>query len=253
MPGCGCGAGSWAFRTERGIKFNNDSTISGSALVNRPRALLRTGKNVMVADGSMFFGDRMILGNATSAWSLTTNLLRVGQSVTVRGGSMVNPPVTGPLPAVSALCGNFPGFSCGGPDVRALTGETIGPLPPGSYGRVLVMNGADLILQPGTYQFCDVKMGRDARIDTQGATTINVVSNVTVGSGSYLGPQTANDDVTILNVLGTKVRVSQGATMQAAVDAPYAKLTFGRDSTLLGCFCGQQMKSDKHITLVCTE
>lgn len=222
-------------------------------MVNRPHALLRTGKNVWVTDGSQFFGDRMILGNATSAWGVQTNLFRTGQSVTVRNGSGVNPPPTGSLPAVSNLCGNFPSFTCGGPDVRVLPGQVVGPLAPGTYGRVQILDGAELILDAGTFQICDLKMGRYGRFVTRGITTINVVGNLTVGSGCYGGPETANDATPILNIGGTKVRVSQGATLQAAVDAPFAKLTFGRDSTLLGCFCGQQMKSDKHITMICTE
>ena len=114
-----------------------------------------------------------------------------------------------------------------------------------------VLNGATLVLEPGTYEFCSLKMGRGAQLLTDGVTTLNVVSKVIVGSGAYLGPAVGTGQTPALNMAGRKVRVSQGAVLHAAITAPNAKFTFGRDSTLQGCFCGSQAKSDKHITLTC--
>ena len=37
----------------------------------------------------------------------------------------------------------------------------------------------------------------------------------------------------------------------AQITAPFAKIQFGRDASFIGCFCVDQSKSDKHITLTC--
>ena len=47
--------------------------------------------------------------------------------------------------------------------------------------------------------------------------------------------------------------MSQSAVANAAFFAPAGRITFGRDSHLLGCFCTDREKSDKHITLECRE
>jgi hypothetical protein len=225
--------------------------VDGSALVNQPRGKLRTGKNVVVTDGSVFVADRMTLGNATNAYSVVTNLLKLGQSVTVRDGSGSAPPPTGPLPLLTPLCDPLPSFGCGTEEVRVQTGQVLGPLAPGSYGAVRILNGGTLLLQPGDYEFCSVKLGRVAQFLTDGVTTVNVVSTFTVGSGSYIGPKPGTDQTPEINILGRSVRVSQGATLRAAIVAPNAKFTFGRDSIFQGCFCSDQAKTDKHITVGC--
>jgi hypothetical protein len=61
------------------------------------------------------------------------------------------------------------------------------------------------------------------------------------------------DEPVAVYVLGRKVRTSQSAVITAAIVAPNAKLSFGRDATYNGCFCASQAKSDKHITLTCVE
>jgi hypothetical protein len=113
-----------------------------------------------------------------------------------------------------------------------------------------VLDGGTLRLAGGTYEFCDFKMGRDTAVITNAATTMNVVGSVSVGTGGVLGPS-AGVPIPIVNAAGRSVRVSQGADLHARVSAPEAKVTFGRDAMLFGCYCALQSKSDKHITLVC--
>jgi hypothetical protein len=54
-----------------------------------------------------------------------------------------------------------------------------------------------------------------------------------------------------LDVAGTKVRISQGAVVEAAITVPDGKFKIQRDGTLVGCFCADLSTTDKHVTLTC--
>jgi hypothetical protein len=93
-------------------------------------------------------------------------------------------------------------------------------------------------------------MGRDASLTTADFATVNVAGTVTIGTASRVGPAVGDTPVPI-NVAGKKIRVSQSAVANVAFVAPFARITFGRDANLRGCFCTDRAKSDKHITLEC--
>jgi hypothetical protein len=239
---CSCDA---AFRVAYESKINNDASVSGGVTVNMPGGRLNTGRNVRFADGSTLIADSVALGHAADAFRVLANRLTLGHNAVIRDGDGPAPA----LPLVQPFC-DIPAFTCGGDDVRVLTGQIAGPLAPGTYRTVRILNGGTLLLSPGTYQFCGITMGRGARLVTDGVTTLNVVSKLAVGSGSHLGP-IGQGPTPVVNLAGHSGRVSQGAVMRAGLFAPNAKLTFGRDSTLQGCFCASRQKSDKHITLQC--
>lgn len=79
---------------------------------------------------------------------------------------------------------------------------------------------------------------------------MNVAGNVSISTASRLGPASGTVPVRV-NVAGKVVRVSQAGVANAAFVAPAARISFGRDAYLLGCFCTDRTKSDKHITLAC--
>jgi len=135
-------------------------------------------------------------------------------------------------------------------DITVAPNATLGPLAPGTYGRARILNGASLTLAPGTFTFCDIKMGRNANLTTADFATVNVQNTVIIGTASHVGPAVGATPVPI-NVAGKKVRISQSAVANVSIVAPFAKMTFGRDSNLRGCFCTDRAKSDKHITLEC--
>lgn len=233
-------------------KINNDATVHGGISVNNPHGMIKTGKNVVTTDGSLLVADYVQLGNAANVFGVETNNLRLGQSVTVRNGSGLLPPPAPPLPLQQDFCALPAPIACGTQGIIVFPGEQAGPLPPGTYGSVRVLNGGTLRLAPGQFTFCSVKIGRGSLLLTDDQTVIDIESSLYVGSGAYCGPEDIADPTPNINVAGSGARVSQGGTLRAAVTAPHAKLTFGRDSTLLGCFCASQQKSDKHITLTCT-
>jgi hypothetical protein len=112
------------------------------------------------------------------------------------------------------------------------------------------MNGATLTLSPGTFTFCSIKAGRNAAITTLGPVTVNVSGTVVIGTAARLAPASGMEPVRV-NVAGKAVRVSQSGVANAAFIAPSGRISFGRDALLLGCYCTDRSKSDKHITLVC--
>src|SRR6516225_51989 len=80
----------------------------------------------------------------------------------------------------------------------------IGPLPPGTYGKLKLLNGGTLSLRAGTFAFCDVKLGRSAALTTQGPTIINVAGDVVIGTASRFGPAAGTAPVSV-NVGGKLV------------------------------------------------
>ena len=133
--------------------------------------------------------------------------------------------------------------------MQVAPGASVGPLPPGT-GKLKVLNGGTLSLQAGTFTFRDVKLGRSAALTTQGPTIINVAGDVVIGTASRFGPAAGTAPVSV-NVGGKLVRVSQSAFANSSFVAPNGRITFDRDSDLVGCFCTNREKSDKHITLQC--
>ena len=241
-----CDCDEVAFAVATAGKFNNDAMISGNVAANEPGGWFRVSKDVFMADGTFIAADNVELGNASSVFHVYANQLKKGFDAVIRDGQS---PIT--LPLQTPFC-VAPTFTCGGPDVIVGPGEVLPPLTPGTYGRLIVRNGASLPLAYGTFTFCDVKMGRQAQIVAQGTVIMNIVGNLRVGTASFFGPDFGYAPIQAF-VLGRKVRTSQSAVITAKIVAPNAKMTFGRDAAYNGCFCTAQAKSDKHITLTCVE
>jgi hypothetical protein len=234
------------FLVAREGKINNDADVRASAGASNPDGRFRLGKNVIFADGTNLIGETVQIGNGSSVDRVLANTLLKGDFVTIRGG--VGKPT---LPLVQPFC-TIPAIACGGADVMVKPNQSTGPLAPGTYGKLSLQNGGTLTLAAGTFTFCDFKMGRNAVLTTLGSATLNVQRNVVIGTASTFGPAVGDTPI-VVNVAGKLVRVSQSAVANAAFFAPAGRITFGRDSHLLGCFCTDREKSDKHITLECRE
>jgi hypothetical protein len=232
------------FLAAREGKINNDASVSASVGVNNTDGRLRLGKNVIFSNGTAVVADTVQIGNASSVFQVRANTLIKGDNVTIRGGTGMPT-----LPLVQPFC-SLPPITCGTSDVMVAPGNSVGPLPTGTYGRLNVLNGGKITLAPGIFTFCSVKLGRSATVTTLGPAVINVAGNVVIGTASHFGPDAGTAPVSV-NAAGKLVRVSQSAFANAAFVAPNARITFGRDSHLLGCYCTDREKSDKHITLDC--
>jgi hypothetical protein len=236
-----------AFLVNRDAKLNNDAEITGHAGVNSPDGRLRTGRNVVMLDGSSLSANRVEIGNGSSIDTVFTNDLKLGANSEVRNGTF---PVS--LPLVDPFC-ELPEFACDeGRSVLVQPGVTVGPLQPGVYGQLRILNGATLRLAPGEFTFCDVRMGREADLQAAGPVQMNIDGSLRIGSSSTFGP-ILNAPPIIAYVSGRTVRISQDGLANAEIIAPFAKGSFGRDAEFVGCFCMDTAKSDKHITLFCPE
>ncbi|HEV7730613.1 MAG TPA: hypothetical protein VGR62_00560 [Candidatus Binatia bacterium] len=245
FPG-GCGCDGTPFLVESEGRFNNDGDLRGSIGANDPDGRIQFGKNVVMADGTKVTADSVTVGNLSNVDRVIANHVQSGVGAIIRNGTSLPS-----LPIVDPFC-TIPSFVCGDEAVVVAVGDSTAPLPPGTYGRVRVLNGGKLRLAAGTFNFCDIKMGRGAIIEAQGPVVANVVGSVSIGTGSHVGPAGNNPPVH-LNVAGHKLRVSQGAVAEAVIRAPFAKVTLGRDSLVQGCFCSESARTDKHITLICEE
>jgi hypothetical protein len=253
-PQLGCLPGGPPFSVARLAKINNLAQVFRSFGVNNPPALtgrarrdgrIRTGQDIFFADGTTVIAQRIDIGNGSSVFNVLAEELRTGRAGVFIRGSIGTPtlPITAPYCVVPAV-------TCGGPDVRVRSSEALLNLPPGSYGRLRVLNKAMLTLAPGDFTFCDVKTGQGVTLLATGASTIGVENNVILGNDSVLGPD-VGAPTPVLNVTGKKVRVGTRSIMTAIVSAPNALVSMGRDSVFHGAFCADKMKSDKRITLDC--
>jgi hypothetical protein len=183
----------------------NDSAVDGWITVGALGGLLHTGRNAFFTDGSTVTADQVVLGPSTDAWAAATNGLVLHPHAAVRAGETAAPPL--PLDLECPI----PAFDCGGDDVVVLPDADVEPLAPGTYGTLILRNGTTLQLLPGTYGVCALEIGRQARLITDGVTTLNVSSSVSVGGGAYVGPLDDGFQRPTLNVAGTRVHVSQDA------------------------------------------
>src|SRR5262249_36603605 len=147
LPVCDCAG--YPFLASREVKLNNDADIRGSVGANQAGARARLGKNVVMSDGTTIAADQVIIGVASSVDNGLANSLQVGPAAVVRGTRG-----TPTLPLVTPFC-SIPAITCGGQDIQVAAGQTTGPLAPGTYGRVRVLNGGTLLLASGSFTFCD--------------------------------------------------------------------------------------------------
>jgi hypothetical protein len=239
-----CDCSEPAFFAGRAAKFNNNATLAGIAAVNDPAGTLKLGKDVFMPDGTSLMANDVQVGNASNVSQVFANTVKTGVGAVIRNGTG---PVT--LPIAEPFC-QIPDFACGSKAISLMPGD-IASATPGVYGFVRVPNAATLHLAGGVYTVCDVKMGREANIIADGAVLLQITGNLRIGTDSFLGPAVGVPPVGVY-VAGKSVRISQSGVAIAKIVAPFAKTTFGRDSKLQGCFCSDQTKSDKHITLTCS-
>jgi hypothetical protein len=226
-------------------RIGNDAEIKAGIGANDVGAFLRLGKSVVVSDGWPVSGDFLSLGDNTSVFDVFANHLSKGSGVVIRGTT--GTPV---LPLTAPFC-PIPTITCGSTPVTLQPGESR-TLAPGAYGSLAMPNGTSLTLTGGTYSFCSIRTGRNVTINVQGAgnSTINVLGDVRFENGSFFGP-TGSTLTPILNVAGNVLRIGAGTTVRAFISAPDAVLSMGRGAHVIGTFCVERTRSDKHIILEC--
>jgi hypothetical protein len=241
----GCHPGAPPFMADVDLKVKDGARIEGDAGANAAGGRVNFGKGNFMADGATLFGDRVMLGNATSVFNVRANNFVSGQDVVIRGATG---PVTVPL--IANFC-PVPAFQpCGGNDLLVPAAGVTGPIAPGTYRNARIPNGATLVLSPGAYRFCSLTAGRNTAIRTTGAgaTTIDVHGSIKIGNNSSFGPD-AGSPRPAVNSGGHQVRLGAGTIMDAALSAPDAAMSMGRAAIMDGTFCVNRLRTDHSIVL----
>ncbi|HXJ34646.1 MAG TPA: hypothetical protein VMS22_11500, partial [Candidatus Eisenbacteria bacterium] len=157
------------------------------------------------------------------------------------------------IPDLAAACGAPSPFpACGSESVTVPHGgqRTLSPQP-SQWGNLMVAGGGHgpgtVILEPGSYTFCNIKIGRNAQLLARGPVHINVTGMIKFDNGSFVGPESGSVtpcDVRIFSD-GPKVRISRKAQAQAVVCAPKGELELTVGANLEGAFFAQTVDSDR--------
>jgi hypothetical protein len=152
-----------------------------------------------------------------------------------------------PTPFTPPIIGD-PAAACGFPDpfpacnplnrVNVITGTTT-VLPPGVYGSVRVSgftgSGSTLVLEGGSYVFCDLKLGRGATVWAQAPATVTIHRG-RFGPGSFFGANVpsglAASDVRLYATGAMKF--GRGAASRAYICAPDSSLRMSKAGTHVG-------------------
>ncbi len=120
-------------------------------------------------------------------------------------------------------------------------------LPPGTYGSLIMEDGARLNLDPGEYVLCLFKAGQDTTTTADG-TTILLPANgpsksaLRINNGSELG----NDcgDLRVLADGKTRMSFGRGGVVAAEICAPESKISLGHNNILIGGFVADTVNAD---------
>src|SRR5262249_37353259 len=238
--------GECRFLTRNEGTLGNGARVAGDLGANDPGGFLRLGRKTRVAEGATVAGDSVAVGNGSRVPVVAANALHAPKAdVGSVSGAL--------LPLEDPFC-PIPPLDCGGPSVRARRGETVGPLMPGSYDEVVLMDGSTLTLAAGTYSFGSLRAGRNVTVELlgPGSSTLDVVGDLRLSNGSALGPG-ATGPTPILRVGGSQAKFGAHVVVDAFLSAPDALLRLGLGSGFRGAFCADRLVTGRNVVLQCAE
>jgi hypothetical protein len=118
-------------------------------------------------------------------------------------------------------------------------------LPPGTYGSLLMGNGARLNLQPGIYVLCQFRAGQHTITTGHGTTILlpaGTKSALRVTNDSDLGADCG--DLRFLVDGESKVSFGRGGVVAAEVCAPQSDVSLGHNNILIGSFVSDTVHAD---------
>jgi hypothetical protein len=219
-------------------------TNLGNVGVNDAGGTMSWGKSSVFADNTEVVTDILKrAGQKSSIYDLFANtvvspLAQAGATVRHDG-----PVSWTPLPLISPLP---PTPSCTpGSTSVAVPKNGSQTLPPGSYGKVVVANGATLDLTGGTYCFADFKTGRKATITVDAPSNITVMGKFRTNTGTRLlpGSGVGASDV-LIGVAGSLAKLSHKNHVAGVFYVPNGQLRFGHGGFFIGQFVAKDLRSD---------
>ena len=221
-------------------RYGGGGRIQGNVGTIEPGGLLQLGRRFVVEAGSIASADTVRIGEESQVAAVAANELEATRATVGESGPVLLPLVTGFCPV--------PAFGCGGEAVMVRRNKTLSLLP-GSYGAVELWSGADLVLGPGTYEFCSLRAGRKATVMAGAGTALNVQGTLALGSGSEFGTDGAG--LLVANVGGGDVAVGRNSRVTAVLAAPAAELDLGRGVEWRGTFCAAEVDGERRLKLEC--
>ncbi len=221
-------------------------TNVGDVGVNDAGGTMSWGRKSFFANNSAVVTD--VLSRAGKQSSLYDLFANTVVSPLAQGGATVRhvgPVPWSPLPLISPLP---PAPSCvpGGAPVTVVKNQSM-TLGPGSYGSLVIQNGATLTLSGGGYCFADVKGGRKATILAHDPVQVVVMGRFRINPGSVVGPE-ANAPFGAteiqIGVAGNQVKFGHKSKIFGVFYAPNALLRFGRGGFYTGQFIAKSLRSD---------
>jgi hypothetical protein len=217
----------YAILAETKLKSKGLSLACGNVGVNQPGGSVKAPKTFSVP--GQLVADIAKLGPDVVCGELFANL-----TIASKPATPWTPPIFADLAAACGFPNPFPVCDLANP-VTVDAGTTTN-LPPGTYGNLRVKGGIDsitllpnpgvLVLEAGSYTFCDVKLSKFGEVRFTDPATVNVAGNLRMQRsniwGAADGSGVAPSDITVF-VNGPKVHYSRGAQVEATLCAPSAK------------------------------
>jgi len=231
------------------VRVGARTSSAGDLVANDAGGDARLDCSVLMSDGTRVAGDSVTLRAGTSVFDVLANDVDAGSGAEVRGTQ-----ATVTLPLVEPYCPMPAATQCSGPDLVVASGATVGPLAPGSYGRVSLHRRGTLELAQGTHEFCVLKLGTDAivRAGSGPASTINVSGRLKLGKRARIEP-VAGGAAPTLNVAGRSVRVRNGAALHGFMFAQAARVRLGNEVTATGAVCAASLAIGRDSSLACVD
>jgi hypothetical protein len=243
--------GNYVLLLEHEAALPRGTTVQGNVGVNAPGGVLRVGRRSVLGAGSQAAADEVFLQANTRVFDVFTNRLHRNPDRAVVEGVLTEP-VTPPLFRSQALVlpdpfdpANFPPafpIACRGAAVLGDVGEALS-LSPDSYSYVRVARGGSLLLETGTYQFCELRVATRGTLAVSGPVTLNVRDRLVLGNESRALPLAgAPPDAITINVMGSSVHIGQRAVVWARLFAPDAAVRIGRETAVTGRIVAEALR-----------
>jgi hypothetical protein len=128
-----------------------------------------------------------------------------------------------PIPALPAAAAPAPGTAA-----LSIAAGASATAAPGAFGSVNVGNGGKLRLPAGNYDFADLTLGNNARLEAQGAVQIHVAGRLAAKNGVFIGGAAGAG----LTARGIRLEVSGPNGGDGSMGASPKAVAFGRDTRL---------------------
>ena len=142
-------------------------------------------------------------------------------------------------------------MSAGGADVTVEVSDTAS-LTPGSYGKLIVKEGATLNLSGGTYVFKEINADKNAtfNFDVSGdPIVIGAENRIDLQEGMVMTGTGVVSDI-LWQVAGGDVKLGRNGIFLGTFIAPYAHIDVHEDANLRGALYAQKIQFKKNASII---